>query len=85
MQGNEFNGLGSDSDLSTTRAVYKCWFGLELEPVESETRFCVQGKWTGENPRCGKLFSLQFVVDTISTLRKKLIAMKPLQSSDAYI
>ena len=29
-------------------------------------------------------FSLQFVVDTISTLRKKLIAMKPLQSSDAY-
>merc|ERR1712071_480594 len=52
IQGNEFNGLRSGSDLSTTRAVYKCWFGLELEPAESETRYCVQGKWTGENPQC---------------------------------
>jgi len=56
LQGNELNGLRSGSDLSNTRAVYKCWFGLELEPIESETRYCVEGKWTGENPQCGVLF-----------------------------
>lgn len=46
------NGL-SGTGLSSTRAVYQCWFGLELEPAESEVRYCIQGKWTGENPQCG--------------------------------
>ncbi|XP_059353305.1 uncharacterized protein LOC130701110 [Daphnia carinata] len=40
------------SELSSTRAVYECWYGLELEPPESEIRYCVRGKWTGENPSC---------------------------------
>lgn len=41
------------SELSSTRAVYQCWYGLELDPPESEIRYCVRGKWTGENPLCG--------------------------------
>ena len=75
MQGNEFNGLRSGSDLGTTRAVYKCWFGLELEPAESETRYCVQGKWTGENPQCGELVAFLYQ-------RKKLIITNLLKNSD---
>ena len=46
------NGLVG-AGMSSTRAVYQCWFGLELEPAESEVRYCIQGKWTGENPQCG--------------------------------
>lgn len=45
------NGLASE--LSSTRAVYQCWYGHELEPPESEIRYCVKGKWTGVNPQCG--------------------------------
>ncbi len=52
IQEGGINGL--TSELSSTRAIYQCWYGLELEPPESEIRYCVQGKWTGENPQCGK-------------------------------
>lgn len=46
-------GVGAvTSELSSTRAIYQCWYGLELEPPESEIRYCVRGKWTGENPSC---------------------------------
>jgi len=54
VQGSEGSGLG----LEPPRAVYQCWFGLVLEPAESEVRYCIQGKWTGENPQCGKPFSI---------------------------
>ena len=46
------------SELSSTRAVYQCWYGLELDPPESEIRYCVRGKWTGENPTCGNKLNI---------------------------
>lgn len=33
---------------------YKCWAGYRLEPPGSSTRYCNGGKWSGENPKCGK-------------------------------
>jgi hypothetical protein len=48
------------SELSSTRAVYQCWYGLELDPPESEIRYCVRGKWTGENPLCGNKINIEF-------------------------
>ena len=53
IQEGGVNGLATE--LSSTRAVYQCWYGLELQPPESEIRYCVQGKWTGENPQCGNI------------------------------
>ncbi|XP_046443975.1 uncharacterized protein LOC124194013 isoform X2 [Daphnia pulex] len=52
MQVQEGGVNAVTSELSSTRAVYQCWFGLELDPPESEIRYCVRGKWTGENPLC---------------------------------
>lgn len=54
MQETGANALSSE--LSSTRAVYQCWFGYELEPPENEIRYCLQGKWTGEDPKCGTCF-----------------------------
>ena len=53
---NTFQEGGTNSlsaEPSSTRALYQCWFGLELEPSDSEIRYCIQGKWSGKNPRCG--------------------------------